>query len=100
MGGAKRDAAYVVALDVLVPRIAAEATRRPRLSSVMPTFLDLSRPQLCVSWPSGLLAVALVVWLAGNVGRWLGMVVLDTLGGYVSNKGDVADVNARCSYIT
>ena len=50
---------------------------------------DLSRPQLCVSWPSGLLAVALVVWPAGNGGRWLGMVVSDTLAGYVSKEGDV-----------
>ena len=50
---------------------------------------DLSRPLLCVSWPSGLLAVALVVWPAGNGGRWLGMVVSDTLAGYVSKDGDV-----------
>ena len=38
---------------------------------------------------SGLLAVALVVWPAGNGGPWLGMVVSDTLAGYVSNESDV-----------
>ena len=53
-------------------------------------YADLSRSQLCVScWPSGLLAVALEVWPAGNDGCWLGMVVSDTLAGYVSTEGDV-----------
>ena len=78
----------MITLDVLVPRIAAEATRRLRMSSVMPTSRGRSFA-VCVSWASVLLAVALVVWPAGNGGRWLGMVVSDTLAGYVSNEGDV-----------
>ena len=31
----------VITLDVLVPRVAAEATRRPRMSSVMPAAAAL-----------------------------------------------------------
>ena len=54
----------MIALDVLVPRIAAEATRQPRMGSFMPTSPGLD-------------------------GRWLGMVVSNTLAGYVSNESDV-----------
>ena len=69
-----------------VPRIAAEATQRPRMRSVMPT----SRGRDFASHgPLGCFVVTLVIWPAGNGGRWLGMVVSDTLAGYVSKEGDV-----------
>ena len=78
----------VIALDVLVPRVAPDATRRLRMSSVMPT----SRSRSFAS--HGPLGYLRSPWSSGRpetaaVARWLGMVVSDTLAGYVSNKSDV-----------
>ena len=76
----------MTALHVLVPRVAAEATRRPRMRSAMPT----SRGRGFASHgPLGYFAVALVVWSAGDGGRWLGMVTSHTVAGYGSSGGDV-----------
>ena len=75
----------------VVSRFAAEATQRPRMRSVMPTSRGCG---FASHGPLGCFAVALVVWPAGNGGRWLGMVVLDTLAGYVS-KSNESDVNVR-----
>ena len=70
----------------VVSRFAAEATQRPRMRSVMPT----SRGRDFASHgPLGCFVVTLVVCPAMNGGRWLGMVVYDTLVGYGSNESDV-----------
>ena len=72
-----------------VPRIAAEATQRPRMRSVMPT----SRGRGFVSHgPLGCFVVTLVIWPAGNGGRWFGMVTSHTVAGFGSSGSDVADV--------
>ena len=74
---------YAAALS----RIAAEAAQRLRMRSVMPT----SRGQVGFAshGPLGCFVVTLVVCPARNGGRWLGMVVSDTLTGYGSNESDV-----------
>ena len=80
----------MVALDVLVPRIAAEATWRPRMSSVMPT----SRGRSFAS--HGPLGYLRSPWSSGRpetarrlLARASAMVVSDILAGYMSNKSDV-----------
>ena len=70
-----------------VPRIAAEATQRPRMRSVMPT----SRGRDFASHgPLGCFVVVLVVWSAGNGGRWLGIVTSYTVAGFGSSGSDVS----------
>ena len=70
----------------VLSRIAAEASQRLRMRSVMPT----SRGHGFASHgPLGCFVVTLVVCPARNGGRWLGMVVSDTLTGYGSNESDV-----------
>ena len=85
-GETQRDAAYdrVSCVD------AAYCSESYSAAAYEVGYADLSRPLLCVSWPSGLLAVALVVWSAGNGGRWLGMVTSYTMAGYGSSGGDVS----------
>ena len=76
----------MTAFEVLVPRVPAEAARRLRMRSVLPT----SRGHGFASHgPLGCFVVTLVVCPARNGGRWLGMVVSDTLTGYGSNESDV-----------
>ena len=78
---------HMMTLDVLVPLIAGEATRRPCMRSVMPT----SRGRDFASHgPLGCFGVTLVIWPAGNGGRWLGMVTFYTMAGYGSSGGDVS----------
>ena len=70
-----------------VPRIAAEATQRPRMRSVMPT----SRGRDFASHgPLGCFVVTLVIWPAGNGGRWLGIVTSYTVAGFGSSGSDVS----------
>ena len=77
----------MIVRDVLVPRIAAKATRRPRMRSAMPT----SRGRCFASHgPLGYFVVTLVIWPAGNGGRWLGIVTSHTVAGFGSSGSDVS----------
>ena len=68
----------MIVRDVMVTRIAAKATRRPRMRSVLPT----SRGRGFASHgPLGCFVVTLVIWPAGNGGRWLGIVTSHTVAG-------------------
>ena len=71
----------------VVSRFAAEATQRPRMRSVMPT----SRGRGFASHgPLGYFVVTLVIWPAGNGGRWLGIVTSHTVAGFGSSGSDVS----------
>ena len=76
----------MIALDVLVPRIAAEATRcRPLAAAalrLMALWATCGRPGLVCPAPRPRPETA-------AEGRWLGMVVSDTLAEYTSNKSGV-----------
>ena len=63
----------MTALDVLVPRVAAEATQRPRMRLVLPTSYGRG---FASHGPLGYFVVTLVIWPAGNGGRWLGIVTV------------------------
>jgi hypothetical protein len=71
----------------VVSRIAAEATQRPRMRSVIPTSRGRS---FASHGPLGYFAVALVVWSAGDGGRWLGMVTSHTVAGFGSSGSYVS----------
>ena len=76
----------MIALDVSVPRIAAKAARRLRMSSVMPTSRGRS---FASHGPLGCFVVSLIVFPARNSGHWLDTVSSDALVGYESNESDV-----------
>ena len=85
----------MITLDVLVPRIAAEAKayKLSYVSSVMPYTTDTSRGRSFASHgPLGCFAVTLVVCPARNGGRWLDMVVSDTLAGHMGATRAMLDL--------
>ena len=71
-----------------VSRFAAEATQRPRMRSVMPT--SRGRADFASHGPLGCFVVTLVIWPAGNGGRWLGIVTAYTVAGFGSSGSDVS----------
>ena len=72
----------------VVSRFAAEATQRPRMRSVMPT--SRGRDFASSHGSLGCFVVTLVIWPAGNGGRWLGIVTSHTVAGFGSSGSDVS----------
>ena len=56
-------------------------------------YADLSRTRgrgFASHGPLGCFVVTLVIWPAGNGGRWLGIVTSHTVAGFGSSGGDVS----------